>query len=187
MPLAISQRGIVPDLGGVLAYTDIIQRCSHEDGIRDVRTAQRDCRIPAGDLTLEEPDDPAWEAGMATIREIQELADRLKEISKADSVILNFAGDAADVFDEARADDGAEDGDVRVVGRNDPAFFSYGLNHRVALLSGEEGEIIGRAEYAEGFDSYLIRYTAADGRLVEGWWNEPAIRDVADEENAALT
>lgn len=40
--------------------------------------------------------------------------------------------------------------------------------------SGESGEIIGRAEYLHMENSYLLRYTAADGRQVEAWWAESA-------------
>lgn len=43
-------------------------------------------------------------------------------------------------------------------------------------VSGETGAIIGRAEYAESDPSYLVRYKAADGRAVESWWSEGAIR-----------
>lgn len=41
--------------------------------------------------------------------------------------------------------------------------------------SGEEGEVIGRAEYASGEDQYLVRYKAGDGRAVESWWAESAL------------
>lgn len=41
--------------------------------------------------------------------------------------------------------------------------------------SGEQGEIIGRAEYTTSEPSYLIRYKCADGRAVESWWNESAL------------
>ena len=58
---------------------------------------------------------------------------------------------------------------------SEPTSFVFELGDDVVLLSGEKGYIIGRAEFAEGIDSYLVRYKAADGRLVEGWWNEPAI------------
>lgn len=53
--------------------------------------------------------------------------------------------------------------------------FLYELGQRVFLLSGENGWVIGRAEYSEAVDSYLIRYKSADGRLVEDWWSECVI------------
>ncbi len=54
--------------------------------------------------------------------------------------------------------------------------FLYDMREIVRLrLSGESGIIIGRAEYAEADNSYLVRYKAADGRLTEAWWSETAI------------
>ena len=41
--------------------------------------------------------------------------------------------------------------------------------------SGETGEIVARAEYAHAEPSYLVRYTAADGRATEAWWTETAL------------
>lgn len=41
--------------------------------------------------------------------------------------------------------------------------------------SGEQGEVIGRAEYAHAEPSYLVRYKCADGRAVEAWWTESAL------------
>lgn len=43
----------------------------------------------------------------------------------------------------------------------------------------ERGEVIARAEYQHTENNYLIRYRAGDGRQVESWWGESAIR--ADE------
>lgn len=40
--------------------------------------------------------------------------------------------------------------------------------------SGEEGEIVGRAEYLNAENGYLFRYKAGDGRQVEAWWAESA-------------
>jgi len=54
--------------------------------------------------------------------------------------------------------------------------FKYGLGDRVQLKeSEEEGEVVGRAEFSNADDSYLIRYQGKDGRLVEVWWTESAI------------
>lgn len=41
--------------------------------------------------------------------------------------------------------------------------------------SGESGEVIARAEYVYAEPSYLVRYTAADGRATEAWWTESAL------------
>lgn len=54
--------------------------------------------------------------------------------------------------------------------------FRFCLNQRVALISGETGEVVGRAQHVSSNDQYNLRYTAADGRLVEQWWDENAIR-----------
>lgn len=44
------------------------------------------------------------------------------------------------------------------------------------IASGEEGEVIGRAEYESSENSYFVRYKAGDGRAVEAWWNESALK-----------
>ncbi len=53
--------------------------------------------------------------------------------------------------------------------------FDHKLNDEVTLVSGESGKIIGRAHFSDSNPQYLLRYTAADGRLVESWWLESAI------------
>ncbi len=51
------------------------------------------------------------------------------------------------------------------------------LEDRVEIVcSGEQGFIIGKASYSEGSAQALVRYKAADGRAVESWWNESALR-----------
>jgi hypothetical protein len=45
----------------------------------------------------------------------------------------------------------------------------------VIAASGEEGKIIGRAEYTTSEPSYLIRYKAGDGRATESWWTQTAL------------
>lgn len=42
--------------------------------------------------------------------------------------------------------------------------------------SGEQGIVIGRAQYSYAEDGYLIRYAARDGRAVENWWTESALK-----------
>ncbi|MCQ9146111.1 hypothetical protein [Ochrobactrum sp. BTU2] len=50
------------------------------------------------------------------------------------------------------------------------------LGQTVTLaMSGEQGVVVGRAEYEIDEDRYLVRYKAGDGRLVENWWPESAI------------
>lgn len=50
------------------------------------------------------------------------------------------------------------------------------LGQTVALaMSGEQGVVVGRAEYEGDADRYLVRYKAGDGRLVESWWHEDAV------------
>ena len=57
--------------------------------------------------------------------------------------------------------------------------FKYPLKAKATLIdSGETGMIIGRGEYVESKPSYLIRYQARTGSLVEQWWPESAIASV---------
>lgn len=50
--------------------------------------------------------------------------------------------------------------------------FAFDLGDEVELvLSGENGIVIGRAEYSEDTPSYLVRYKAADGRQTQCWWS----------------
>ena len=51
------------------------------------------------------------------------------------------------------------------------------LGERVRLAeSGEAGTVIARAQYQTSEASYLVRYRAGDGRQVEAWWGESALR-----------
>lgn len=53
----------------------------------------------------------------------------------------------------------------------------FNLRDRVKLVeSAETGEVIARAEYTYTEPHYLIRYKAGDGRQVESWWGESALR-----------
>ena len=57
--------------------------------------------------------------------------------------------------------------------------FTFRLHQSVALkISDERGEIIGRAEFSNSVDHYKVRYVAGDGRQVEDWLAEDAIRSV---------
>lgn len=54
--------------------------------------------------------------------------------------------------------------------------FKYNLASIVQILvSGENGTVIGRAEYITANPQYLVRYKSADGKGVESWWSEDAI------------
>lgn len=54
--------------------------------------------------------------------------------------------------------------------------FKFELDAAIAITcSGEQGNIIGRAEYTTTENAYLLRYRAADGRAVEAWWPESAL------------
>lgn len=57
--------------------------------------------------------------------------------------------------------------------------YIFALNQEVELtLSGEQGIVIGRAEYVVGERQYLLRYVSADGVQRESWWNETAVSPV---------
>jgi hypothetical protein len=54
--------------------------------------------------------------------------------------------------------------------------FEFDLEQFVSITtSGEVGYIVGRAQYSQGENSYLLRYKAADGRAVEAWWGESTL------------
>ena len=52
----------------------------------------------------------------------------------------------------------------------------FELKQNVTIsASGEQGQVVARAEYATAEPSYLLRYKCADGRAVEQWWAESAL------------
>lgn len=54
--------------------------------------------------------------------------------------------------------------------------FMFELGDAVTLIvSGETGKVIGRAQYDNMDDAYLIRYKTADGRATEQWWTQSAL------------
>lgn len=58
--------------------------------------------------------------------------------------------------------------------------FKFKLGSTVVIaVSGESGDVIGRAEYDTGNLQYLVRYKCADGRAVEQWWDEVALEGQA--------
>lgn len=55
--------------------------------------------------------------------------------------------------------------------------FSFTLGQRVVItVSGEEGEVIARAEYLQSENNYLLRYKDAQGMAREEWWREGALQ-----------
>ncbi len=55
--------------------------------------------------------------------------------------------------------------------------FKFNLSDSVKIAaSGESGEVIGRAEYSNAENGYLVRYKAGDGRATESWWGESALQ-----------
>lgn len=55
--------------------------------------------------------------------------------------------------------------------------FKFKLGEKVTVeVSGESGEILGRAEYTTAENNYFLRYKSADGRAVEAWWQEGALK-----------
>jgi len=54
--------------------------------------------------------------------------------------------------------------------------FEFRLNEELVVkASGEGGIVIGRAEFSNKCNQYLLRYKANDGRAVESWWDEDAL------------
>lgn len=64
--------------------------------------------------------------------------------------------------------------------RTDTAYAQFAFDLGATVLIGgaegtEIGQVIARAEYARSEDAYLIRYSAADGRMTEAWWGVSAL------------
>lgn len=54
--------------------------------------------------------------------------------------------------------------------------FVFELGQKVKIsISGETGEVIGRAEYIDCNPQIYVRYVSADGRAVEIWWVQDAL------------
>lgn len=54
--------------------------------------------------------------------------------------------------------------------------FKFDLNEEVKIsISGEAGKIVGRAEYVESSNLYLVQYVTAQGRAAEDWWKESVL------------
>jgi hypothetical protein len=57
--------------------------------------------------------------------------------------------------------------------------FEFQLGEQVKIIiSGETGEVIGRAEYVATAPSYFVLFKAADGRAVTGWWEADFLSSV---------
>jgi hypothetical protein len=51
--------------------------------------------------------------------------------------------------------------------------FKFDLSASATItVSGEAGTVIGRAQYIDNENNYLVLYKAADGRAVKKWWTE---------------
>lgn len=54
--------------------------------------------------------------------------------------------------------------------------FKFELGQKVVItVSGEAGEVEGRAEYTDGEPCYYVRYKAGGGCAAEDWWREKAL------------
>lgn len=54
--------------------------------------------------------------------------------------------------------------------------FAFEHNEPVRLDgTTERGKVVGRADFPNKCNQYSVRYTAADGRLIESWWDEDAL------------
>ncbi|WP_323085408.1 hypothetical protein [Providencia alcalifaciens] len=61
--------------------------------------------------------------------------------------------------------------------------FEHELGRAVQVtISGEKGHIKARAEYSSGTNQYLIHYLTADGRGLDGWFEEGEL-SLADDSN----
>lgn len=59
--------------------------------------------------------------------------------------------------------------------------FFFHLGDPVRLAGTDEiGHVVGRAHYLDSNPQYLVRYAAANGRLVEAWWAESALTTPAN-------
>lgn len=64
--------------------------------------------------------------------------------------------------------------------------FKFKLGAIVRLThSSEAGEIIARSEHAASENQYQVRYRAGDGRQVENWWGESAVRAAGEQASDA--
>lgn len=55
--------------------------------------------------------------------------------------------------------------------------FKFELESEVQIdASGEHGKVLARAEYVTSENQYYIRYKCGDGRAVESWWGESALK-----------
>jgi hypothetical protein len=64
--------------------------------------------------------------------------------------------------------------------KKETIMFKIAMGATVQISPNESGKVIGRAEYNDNtLHTYLVRYVAGDGCLVENWWKEDAITAVA--------
>lgn len=59
--------------------------------------------------------------------------------------------------------------------------FKYPLSAAVKIgISGEAGQVKGRADYVSAGNQYYVHYLAADGRAVNAWFDEDEIQPVSE-------
>jgi hypothetical protein len=63
-----------------------------------------------------------------------------------------------------------------VMGRVAMNEFKFKIGALLTIKASDEtGEVIGRAQYSNSDNTYLLRYKGGDGKAVENWWSEDAI------------
>lgn len=59
--------------------------------------------------------------------------------------------------------------------------FKFELKQPVIIsISGEKGHVKARAEFVSAINEYQIHYLSAEGRAVEGWFQETDLRGKSD-------
>ncbi|WP_028451882.1 hypothetical protein [Chitinilyticum aquatile] len=61
--------------------------------------------------------------------------------------------------------------------------FKFDLNQHVTLaMSGEQGVVIGRAEFNNREPWYFVRYVNTNGQQTENWQDESALKNTVQED-----
>lgn len=61
--------------------------------------------------------------------------------------------------------------------------FKFNLGQKALIaVSGEVGNVVGRAEFLTSECLYVLRYATKDGQAREQWWAESALEYVLDPE-----
>lgn len=119
-------------------------------------------------VTIATDQDHPFEVMLRPVLHAEALCGQLGEIARIGGGEVGGTEPDAALANTATAKDGSPRGTFR-----------FSLGERVGLNdSNEIGRIIGRAEYSNQINSYLVRYRAGDGRQTEAWWTEDAILGV---------